>query len=323
MLTLVVRRVLQAIPLILLISFVGFMVIQATGDPLAAFTVEADLTSDDIARLKAKYGLDKPAPIQYLNWLKHMLTGDWGFSYYTREAVFDMVMARLPNTLILMGFSYVAILVIGVTLGVLSAVYQYSWFDHVVTGISFLGIAAPSFWLALMFIYLFAVEFMQWGLPSLPVSGMFEFEHGKTFSQVVLHVILPGAALATVVTARYIRFVRAEMLEKINMDFVRTARAKGISQTTVLFKHVLPNALLPLITLIGLDIPNFMSGTIVIETVFSWPGMGRLFWSAAQRTDIPVLMSTMMLVAVITVSAQLLADLLYGLVDPRITYEED
>ena len=323
MLTLVVIRLLQAIPLILIISFVGFLVIQATGDPLAAFTVEADLTADDIQRLKAKYGLDKPKPIQYLNWLKHMLTGDWGFSYYTREPVAEMVLSRLPNTLILMGFSYVAILILGVTLGVLSAVYQYSIFDHIVTGISFLGIAAPSFWLALMLIYLFAVQFMQWGLPSLPVSGMFEFEVGKTFWQVVTHVILPATALATVVTARYIRFVRAEMLEKINMDFVRTARAKGISRTTVLFKHVLPNALLPLITLIGLDIPNFMSGTIVIETVFSWPGMGRLFWSAAERTDIPVLMATMMLVAVLTVSTQLLADLFYGLVDPRISYDRD
>ena len=258
-----------------------------------------------------------------MHWLKHMLTGDWGFSYFTREPVIDMVLSRLPNTLILMGFSYVAILVIGVTLGVLSAVYQYTWFDHIVTGISFLGIAAPSFWLALMLIYLFAVQFMQWGLPSLPVSGMYELEVGKTFEQVITHVILPATALATVVTARYIRFVRAEMLEKINMDFVRTARAKGVPRTTVLFKHVLPNALLPLITLIGLDIPNFMSGTIVIETVFSWPGMGRLFWSAAERTDIPVLMATMMLVAVLTVSAQLLADLFYGLVDPRISYDDE
>jgi len=323
MLTLIIRRLFQAIPLIMIISFVGFLIIQATGDPLAAFTVEADLTSEDIMRLKQKYGLDKPVPIQYLNWLKHMLTGDWGFSYYTREPVIDMVLSRLPNTLILMGFSYVAILVLGVTLGVLSAVYQYSWFDHLVTGISFLGIAAPSFWLALMLIYLFAVQFYNWGIPSLPVSGMYELEEGKSFGQVITHVILPGAALATVVTARYIRFVRAEMLEKINMDFVRTARAKGISKTKVLFKHVLPNALLPLITLIGLDIPNFMSGTIVIETVFSWPGMGRLFWSAAQRTDIPVLMATMMLVAVLTVSAQLLADLFYGLVDPRIKYDDD
>ena len=323
MLTLIIRRLLQAIPLIMIISFVGFLIIQATGDPLAAFTVEADLTSEDIMRLKQKYGLDKPVPIQYLNWLKHMLTGDWGFSYYTREPVIEMVLSRLPNTLILMGFSYLAILVLGVTLGVLSAVYQYSIFDHVVTGISFLGIAAPSFWLALMLIYLFAVQFYNWGVPSLPVSGMYELEEGKSFGQVITHVILPGAALATVVTARYIRFVRAEMLEKINMDFVRTARAKGISKTTVLFKHVLPNALLPLITLIGLDIPNFMSGTIVIETVFSWPGMGRLFWSAAERTDIPVLMATMLFVAVLTVSAQLLADLFYGLVDPRIKYDDD
>ncbi len=323
MFTLVVRRLLQAIPLIMIISFVGFLIIQATGDPLAAFTVDASLTGEDIMRLKQKYGLDKPAPIQYLNWLKHMLTGDWGTSYYTREPVVEMVLSRLPNTLILMGFSYAVILVLGVTLGVLSAVYQYTIFDHIVTGISFLGIAAPSFWLALMLIYLFAVEFMQWGLPSLPVSGMYELEDGKTFGGVVKHVILPGTALATVVTARYIRFVRAEMLEKINMDFVRTARAKGMSEIAVLFKHVLPNALLPLITLIGLDIPNFMSGTIVIESVFSWPGMGRLFWSAAERTDIPVLMATMMLVAVLTIFTQLLADLFYGLVDPRISYDKD
>ncbi len=310
----------QAVPLLLLISFVVFLSIQATGDPLAAYTVDASLTADDIARLKAKYGLDQPVPIQYLNWLRNMATGNWGTSYFTRENVVDMFWERLPNTLILFAVSYVIILVVALLLGILTAVRQYSLLDYIVTALSFLGIATPSFWLGLMLIYLFAVRMTAWGLPSLPVGGMYDLSTGKTLAEVTRHVILPALTLSVVVCARYIRYIRSSILEQLQLDYVRTATSKGLRHRTVLSRHVLKNVLLPLITLVGLDLPNFLSGTIVIESIFAWPGVGRLFWSAAERTDIPVLMAVMLFVAVMTVLFNLCADIFYAVVDPRISY---
>ncbi len=318
--TYILKRVIQAIPLLFLISFIVFLSIQATGDPLAAYTVDASLTSDDIARLKAKYGLDQPVPIQYLNWLKNMVTGNWGTSYFTRESVVDMFLERLPNTLILFAVSYGLILVVALILGILTAVRQYSLFDYSVTALSFLGIATPSFWLGLMLIYLFAVRLKTWGLPSLPVGGMYDLSEGKTLAEVSRHVILPAVTLSVVVCARYVRYIRSSILEQLQLDYVRTASAKGLRSRTVLFRHILKNVLLPLITLVGLDLPNFLSGTIVIESIFAWPGVGRLFWSAAERTDIPVLMAIMLFVAVMTVLFNLIADIFYAVVDPRISY---
>ena len=318
--TYILKRVLQAIPLLLLISFIVFLSIQATGDPLAAYTVDASLTSDDIARLKAKYGLDQPVPVQYLNWLKNMATGNWGTSYFTREDVVDMIRERLPNTLILFAVSYGLILIVALILGILTAVRQYSLLDYTVTALSFLGIATPSFWLGLMLIYLFAVRLKAWGLPSLPVGGMYDLSEGKTFVEVSRHVILPALTLSVVVCARYVRYIRSSILEQLQLDYVRTAAAKGLRSRTVLFRHVLKNVLLPLVTLVGLDLPNFLSGTIVIESIFAWPGVGRLFWSAAERTDIPVLMAVMLFVAVMTVLFNLIADIFYAVVDPRISY---
>ena len=318
--TYILKRVIQAIPLLFLISFIVFLRIQATGDPLAAYTVDASLTSDDIARLKAKYGLDQPVPIQYLNWLKNMVTGNWGTSYFTRESVVDMFLERLPNTLILFAVSYGLILVVALILGILTAVRQYSLFDYSVTALSFLGIATPSFWLGLMLIYLFAVRLKTWGLPSLPVGGMYDLSEGKTLAEVSRHVILPAVTLSVVVCARYVRYIRSSILEQLQLDYVRTASAKGLRSRTVLFRHILKNVLLPLITLVGLDLPNFLSGTIVIESIFAWPGVGRLFWSAAERTDIPVLMAIMLFVAVMTVLFNLIADIFYAVVDPRISY---
>ena len=319
--TYLLKRSFQAIPLLLLISIVVFASIQATGDPLAAYTVDASLTADDIARLKAKYGLDQPLPVQYLNWLKNMATGNWGTSYFTRENVADMVWERLPNTLVLFAVSYVLILAVAAVLGILTAIRQYSVFDHVVTALSFLGIATPSFWLGLMLIYLFAVRLKALGLPHLPVGGMYDLSVGQTLPEVARHVILPAVTLSVVVCARYIRYIRSSLLEQLQLDYVRTARAKGLRPATVLSRHVFKNVMLPLITLVGLDLPNFLSGTIVIESIFAWPGMGRLFWSAAERTDTPVLMAVMLFVAVLTVLFNLGADLFYAVVDPRISYD--
>lgn len=316
----VVQRLIQAVPVLLIVSLIGFMIIQMTGDPLAAYTVDASLTGDDIARLRAKYGLDKPVPIQYLNWLKNMLTGDWGRSFYTKEKVIDMVFAWLPNTLILVSVSYTLTLSVAIALGIITAVRQYSILDHVITALSFIGIATPSFWMGLMLIIGLAVRSKAAGLPYLPVGGMFDHRVGKTIPQVLWHVILPAFTLSFVMTARYIRYIRSTILEELHLDYVRTAHSKGLREWVVLLRHVLRNALIPLITLIGLSIPGLLSGTIVIESMFAWPGMGRLFWRAAERVDIPILMALLMLVSVLTVLSALITDILYAAVDPRIRY---
>lgn len=316
----VVRRLIQAVPIILIVSLVGFMIIQATGDPLAAYTVDASLTGDDIARLRAKYGLDKPVPIQYLNWLKNMITGDWGRSFYTKKPVIEMVFERLPNTLILVVVSYTVTLSVAILLGIVTAVRQYSILDHVITGISFVGIATPSFWMGLLLIIALALRPKAMGLPYLPVGGMFDHRVGETLPQVLWHVILPAFTLSFVMTARYVRYVRSSVLEELHLDYVRTAHSKGLKERVVLLRHALKNALLPLITLVGLGIPSLLSGTIVIESMFAWPGMGRLFWRAAERVDIPILMALLMLVSVLTVLSSLVTDILYAAVDPRIKY---
>jgi peptide/nickel transport system permease protein len=249
-----------------------------------------------------------------------MLTGDWGTSYYTRENVFDMVLERLPNTLVLVGISYSVVLVFGLLFGILSAIRQYSVLDHIVTGLSFVGIAIPTFWLGLMLIVVFAVRFKLLGLPYLPVGGMYDERLGSSVGQVLWHAVLPSTTLAVVIAARYIRYVRSTVIEQIHLDYIRTARAKGLAERVVLARHALKNALLPLITLVALDIPDLLSGAIVTETIFAWPGMGRLFWSAAERTDIPVLMAVMLLVGALNVLFSLIADICYALVDPRIKY---
>jgi peptide/nickel transport system permease protein len=320
MIAYIARRLIQAVPLLLIITFIGFVLVQATGDPLAAYTVDASLTAEDIARLRRHYGLDQPIPIQYLNWLGNMLTGDWGTSYYTRENVFDMVLERLPNTLLLVAISYTVVLVVGLVLGIVSAVRQYSVLDHVVTGLSFVGIAMPTFWLGLMLIVVFAVRLKLLGLPYLPVGGMYDERVGSSVGQVLWHAVLPATTLSVVIAARYIRYVRSAVIEQIHLDYIRTARAKGLGERVILARHALKNALLPLITLVAVEIPDLLSGAIVTESIFAWPGMGRLFWSAAERTDIPVLMAVMLLVAALNVFFSLIADVCYALVDPRIKY---
>jgi peptide/nickel transport system permease protein len=314
------RRLIEAVPLLLLITLVLFVIIQMTGDPLAAYTVDSTLTGADIARLRALYGLDQPVPIQYLRWLGNMLIGNWGTSYVGNRPVLELIAQRLPNTIILVISSYSIILVVSVVLGVYTAVRQYSWIDQIVTTLAFIGIAMPSFWLGLLLLIFFAVEMRNLGLPYFPAGGMYDLTVGPTVPQVLWHLVLPSIALATVITAGYIRFVRASMLEIINQDYIRTARAKGLSERLTLRRHALKNAAIPLVTLIGLDLPRFLSGAIVVESIFAWPGMGRLFWEHAEKTDIPVLMAVMLFTSILVVLCNLLADVGYAYLDPRIRY---
>jgi peptide/nickel transport system permease protein len=314
------RRLVQTVPLLLLISIIGFGIIQLTGDPLAAYTMETALSGEDIARLRAYYGLDQPVYVQYLNWLGNLARGDWGTSYVAHKPVLDLILQRLPNTLMLVAASYTLILTVSIVLGIYTAIRQYSWVDHLVTGLAFVGISIPSFWLGLILLVVFAVSTRSLGLPYFPAGGMYDLSVGPTVPQVLWHLVLPAVTLATVVTANYIRYIRASMLEVLHNDYVRTARAKGLHNGVILRRHAFRNAAIPLVTLIGLDLPRFLSGSLVVEAIFAWPGLGRLFWEHAERTDIPVLMAIMMLTAAMVVFFNLLADVAYAFLDPRIRY---
>ena len=316
----VARRAIEAVPLLLLVSIVLFGIIQLTGDPLAAYTVDSTLTAEDIARLRHFYGLDQPLPLQYLHWLGNVLTGNWGTSFVSNLPVAELLAQRLPNTLLLVLSAYSMILVAAVVLGTYSAVHQYSPFDHLVTTLAFVGISIPSFWLGLLLLIFFAVQTRNLGLPYFPAGGMYDLAIGPTIPQVAWHLVLPSITLATVVAAGYIRYVRASMLEVIRQDYVRTARAKGLSEAVLLRRHAFKNAAIPLVTLIGLDLPRFLSGSVVVESIFAWPGMGRLFWEEAQRTDIPVVMAVLMFTSVLVIVFNLLADVAYAYLDPKIRY---
>jgi peptide/nickel transport system permease protein len=226
----------------------------------------------------------------------------------------------LPNTLVLTGVSLLASLVLSIPLGVFSAAKRGSWFDNTVTVLSVAAFAMPIFWLALLLILVFASQFRQWGLPSLPVSGMYDVRAGGGFLDRVEHLILPVVALSLGDLAVWTRYIRSQMLEVIRQDYVRTARAKGVGENGIIFGHAFRNALLPLITLVGLSLPGLVGGAFIVETVFAWPGLGRLTVEAARKSDYTLILGTVLMVSVLTLLANLLADVAYAVLDPRIRY---
>lgn len=337
----VIRRLLQAIPLLFIISVIIFALTSAMGDPLAAFGGgRRALRSEDRERLTRQLGLDKPVWLQYVVWVvgndwmkvdldgdgaaeangtrKGVLRGDFGVSFTTRQPVLEMIGERLPNTLLLMLSAEAVILVFSLIIGLTSALKQYSVFDHVATTFSFIGYSMPIPLLALGLIYIFAVYFKRWGLPYLPTGGMFEPSAGPGWLQTLWHMILPVTAISLISIATYSRYIRANMLEVISQDYIRTAYAKGLKSRYVVMVHALKNAALPLVTLIGLDLPFLLAGAVVTESIFAWPGMGRLFYDHTTRSDFPVLMGIMMIIAVMVVLFQIITDVVYTFLDPRI-----
>jgi len=314
----IVRRLLISIPVLFGISLVAFLLVQASGDPMAVYISNPNLSSEDIARLEKAYGFDRPIHIQYIYWLGRAVTGDWGQSFLTHQDVLTMVRSRLGNTAILMGASFVITMIISLVLGVYSATHQYSLGDYVVTIGAFFGNSMPSFWFGLMLIILFAVKFREWGLPSLPAAGMYPLRGEPSFFQMLRHLILPATVLSLIRVAKYTRYLRSSILEVIREDYINTARAKGLPERVVLWRHAFRNAVLPLITLVMLDIPHLFSGALITEQVFAWPGMGRMYWEHAVWVDYPVLMGIILLVSALVVFCNLLADILYAVVDPRI-----
>ena len=329
MTTYIVRRLLQMIPLLLLVSIVIYILLSlAPGDPTDALRFNPRATPDDIARLRAAYGLDQPVYVRYFYWLKNAVQGDFGNSQqYFISASQYIFQQRLPNTLILSGTAFLISVLIAIPVGIFSALRQYSVADYVVTFFSFLGFSMPIFWLGIMLIYLFAVLLPTAtnGAIVLPAGG-FETPgmFGTGFWDVLLdrlkYLLLPVFALAFLQVAFVTRFMRASLLEVVNQDYVRTAKAKGLSERVVTYKHSLRNAIIPVVTILGLSIPGLFSGAVLTETVFSWPGMGRAIFEALVAKDYNIVMVSLTFLSLLTILFNLIADLIYAVVDPRIRY---
>ncbi len=319
----VAKRLLQAVPLLWLISLSVFMLLHVIpGGPMAAYENNPDMTAEDLQRLEHDLGLDAPVHVQYLRWLQALLRGDWGYSLASKRPVLVEIGDRLPNTVYLMGVATLVTLLLAIPIGILSAVRQYSTMDHVVTTIAFMGHSIPIFWFGLILIIVFHVTLRNpfTGAPLFPGGGMYTLGVPPTILDRLHHLVLPVAMLALANAATYTRYTRASMLEVIGQDYVRTARAKGTPERRVIWKHALKNAAIPVVTILALDLPSLFTGAIFTETMFSWPGMGRLFIESAFRVDYALLMAIIIVTATLTVAFNLLADVTYAYLDPRIRY---
>ncbi|NOH00874.1 MAG: ABC transporter permease [Chloroflexi bacterium] len=289
---------------------------RLSADPLAQYATNPRMSEADREALRERLGLNDPLPVQYFRWLGLAAQGDLGYSFFSKQPVAKMIGERLPMTLILMVTAEIFTIIAALILGIVSALRQYSLLDNVITSISFIGFSMPIFFIALGLMLIFAVQFKEWGLPYLPTGA--DIWDQKNPVELIEHMILPVSALVIILSAGYARYVRASMLEVLGLDYVRTARAKGLSNRAVIFKHALRNAALPFITLIGLDIPFMLAGALVTESVYSWPGMGRLFWEYAQRGDFPVVLGVLLIVSTAVVLLTIVVDVLYTFIDPRI-----
>lgn len=323
MLTYILRRLILTIPLVLGITLVTFLVMHlAPGKPTDIVTeMRAKVGAEAKERLKTLYGLDKPWYAQYLNWLKRLVRLDFGKSFKDDRPVIDKIFERLPATLLLNISSLVLIFSFALPIGIYSAVKQNSFFDRGMTVFVFLGFSVPTFWLALLLMVLFGIK-LGW----LPISGLRSLNWDELsllgkIGDLLKHLILPVSVSAFTGLAGLSRYSRASMLEVIHQDYIRTARAKGLPESQVIFKHALRNALIPVVTILGLSLPDLIGGSFIFETIFSYPGMGRLGYEAIMARDYPVVMGVGTIVAFLTLLGNFLADITYAYVDPRIRYQ--
>jgi len=316
MMRFVLGRTGQSLILLLIVSFIGFFVLSlAPGGPLSQFALSPGMTQEQMQKIAAQMGLDRPLPIQYLDWLGHLLIGDWGHSYRDGQPVLAIIGQHLFATLLLMGTATVLSIAIGTSVGILSAVRKGSVFDHAATVLSMVALSIPTFWFGLIAIYFFSLK-LGW----LPAGNMYTVGNGS-FGDYAIHLVLPALVLALVDVAVWSRYMRSATLSVISQDFIRTARAKGLPPRRILMKHVVGNALVPMITLAGMQLPTILGGALVTETVFTWPGMGRLFLDSLGYSDYPVVMGLLMTSAILVLIGNLAADIIAALVDPRIRLE--
>ena len=302
----IIRRLLYTIPVMLMVSLIVFGILHIAPGDAATMLAGDDARPEDVAAVREKYVLDQPLHVQYGVWLDNVLHGDLGRSIVTRRPVLSEALARLPSTVELAFAALFLAVVAGMIVGVISATRQYSLLDHATMILALLGISAPVFWLGLVLIFFFAVE-LRW----FPTGG----------SGTIQQLVLPAVTLGAASTAIIARMTRSSMLEVIRQDYIRTARAKGLWEQTVMLRHALKNALIPVVTVIGLQFGYLLAGAVITETVFSRPGLGRLLVASITSRDFPVVQGTLMLLSVSFVLINLLVDILYGYLDPRIRYE--
>lgn len=322
--TYILRRTIQAIPLFFILSILLFGLVRAApGGPLAQAARNPNVTQEQLQRIRHELGLDQPLYIQYGRWFGAVLQGDLGKSIKSNRPVATMIGERIPNTLLLITAAFGLTLLLAIPIGAWSARHQYSPLDYVITALTFAGQSAPVFWLGLLLILLFYVWLDNpWtGQPLFPVGGMYSVGGQKTLLDLLWHLVLPVTTLCSVWVAWYSRFFRASMLEVLNADYIRTARSKGLREGRVTYVHALRNGIMPLVTMIALDFPTMFAGALFVETIFAWPGMGRLFWDAARGRDYPVLLGVILINAGLIVLCNIIADLVYGWLDPRVRYE--
>lgn len=313
MIAYILRRLLALVPVLFGLSLIVFAIMALIpGDPALAI-LGAYATPENIARLNIQLGLDRPLPVQYLTWLGNILTGDFGRSYSLNRPVIDEVLERFQATLILAGAALMLCTVWGLLAGIVAAVRQYGWADRVVTFLVLVGISIPSFWLGLLLILLFAVQ-LGW----LPASGMYAVYGGGDLADLLRHLVLPAVTLSAVAAGVIARLTRSAMLEVLRQDFIRTARAKGVGERGVVYRHALKAAMVSVVPVIGVQAGFVLGGAVYIETVFQWPGIGRMLVNAISTRDILLVQGGVLVVAASYVLFNLAADVVQHLLDPRV-----
>jgi peptide/nickel transport system permease protein len=324
MVTYILRRIIQAVPILIGIAVISFIIVHvAPGSPIDKFRTPR-VSPEMLNNLIRMYGLDKSLPEQFISWFGNFLwfwqtdaAGHhvaWGFSFSTGAPVIDRIFERVPATMLLMGTALLTTIVIAIPIGVLAAVKQYSAADKIITIFATIGYAVPSYWLGLMLIYTFSIN-----LNMFPLFGMHSFGKDDPLD-LAEHMVLPVLSLTIQSVAGWSRYMRSSMLEVMRQDYIRTARAKGLSSARVISKHALRNALIPIVTLLGLTIPSLLSGAIITEAIFGWPGLGNLGYTSVIDRDYPVVLAFVMIGGFMVIVGNLLADILYAVVDPRIKY---
>jgi peptide/nickel transport system permease protein len=315
------RRILAAIPVVLGVTILTFLVMHATaGNYVPGLDLNPSLKPADVERIRANLGLDRPLWLQYVTWLGGMLHGDFGRSLLDGSPVMSHILDRLPNTLELTVTAILLGIAISIPLGVAGALRRGTKIDNFFTVVSTAGFAIPQFWLGLILILFFSVQLHAWGLPWLPSGGAYSSFNGGDLLDRLEHLVLPATVLSFFYLSVWSRFVRSSMVEVLSQDYVRTARAKGMGERRVVYQHALRNAIVPLVTLVGLELPALVSGGLVVEVVFGWPGIGRLAYERATQYDYTTVMGITTFAALLVVLGNLLADVLYALLDPRIRY---
>ncbi|OAN75748.1 diguanylate cyclase [Sulfitobacter sp. EhC04] len=307
------NRFMQSAVLLVIVSIIGFTVLNLIpGGPMSQYALDPGMTQEDMNRLAEQLGLNRPIWVQYLEWVWRLLHGDWGTSFRDGAPVLTVISRHIFATLLLMGSSTVIAIAVGTWIGIRGATHRYSIFDYTATVGAMIALSIPTFWFGLVGIYVFSLQ-LGW----LPAGNMYTIGDGSVLNY-LHHLIMPSVVLALVHIAIWSRYMRTATLDVISQEFVKTARAKGVSERRVLMKHVVGNALLPMITLAGVQLPAILTGALVTETVFTWPGMGRLFLDSLGYSDYPVVMGLLMFSAVLTIAGNLIADIVVALVDPRI-----